>query len=44
MLSQKLPYCNYEWINDIKMDDLLNEIKNLNEDDDIGYILEVDLE
>ena len=36
----KLPYANSEWSDDIKsVDDIMSY-----KDDDIGYILEVDLE
>ena len=41
-MSQKLPVNGFKWINDItKIDEEF--IKNYNEDNDKGYILEVDV-
>ena len=39
--SQKLPISNYEWLTDEEID--LIDWKNINEEDDVGYICMVDL-
>ena len=42
-MSQHLPTRNFRWLNEEEIKDLKENVKNVPDENDQGYILEVDL-